>query len=172
MLLDFKPKVLNDRQWMLLYSKPRHELKLSKKLSDMGFETYCPTVKSVRQWSDRKKKIEEPLFKSYVFAKLKDSEREQVFFVPGFSRFVFWLGKPVIVRECEITATKNFLAKVVHDSIRVKQLQVGDNVHVAIGPLKNVEGKLLRIQGQQATLQIDTLGTIVQAKIALADLIV
>lgn len=156
--------------WYLVYSKPRHELKLAQRVSDMGIETYCPTIRTVRQWSDRKKKVIEPLFKSYVFVRLNEFNRESIYHVSGFSRFVFWLGKPAVVREQEINTLKNFMNKVVHETIALKRFEVGQHVRVQSGPLKDNEGTLLRIKGQEATLQMDSLGTVIQAKIALADL--
>lgn len=154
----------------MIYSKPRHEIKLASRLTDMGIECYCPTIKTIKQWSDRKKKVEEPLFKSYVFVNVDEADRENIFHVPGFSRFVFWLGKPIVVREEEIIATKNFLNKVVHDSILVKKLEVGKEVRISSGVLKNMAGKLLKIKGNKAILQIDSLGTLVQAEVALTEL--
>ena len=159
------------REWLLVYSKPRNEIKLAARLEDMGIEAFCPTRQVVKKWSDRKKKVEEPLFASYVFVKLDVSKRDIVFQVPGFSRFVFWLGKPVVVREKEISAIKNFLNRVVHDSIVLEQFSVGQNVRVQMGPLKNIEGKLISIKNQQATLLIETLGTLVRANVAVADLV-
>ena len=147
-------------------------MKLSERLQSMGIETYCPTVKTIRQWSDRKKKIAEPLFKSYVFVRPTARQVEQIHFVPGFSRFVYWLGEPVKVRHSEIIATRDFLNKVVHDSISVCHIKVGKTVKMGIGPLKDVSGKILEINQNQAILQIDTLGTLVKAKVALTDLVV
>lgn len=157
---------------MLIYSKPRHELKLTERLQNLGIETYCPTIKTFRQWSDRKKKIVEPLFKSYIFVRPTTKQIQEIHFVPGFSRFVYWLGKPVKVRDTEIQATRDFLNKVVHDSISISQLAVGKRAKVAVGPLKNIDGEILEIKQNLAILQIDTLGTLVKAKIALTDLVV
>ena len=159
-----------DLKWYLIYSKPRHELKLAERISEMGIETYCPTIQTVRQWSDREKKVREPLFKSYVFVRLHRFNREAIYSVPGFSRFVFWLGKPAIVRDHEIESLKNFMNKVIHETIALKRFVVGQNVRVHSGPLKDHEGTLLRIKGQEATLQMDSLGTVIRAKIALSDL--
>lgn len=156
--------------WMLVYSKPRQELKLVQSLSKLGIETYCPTVQTVRQWSDRKKKISEPLFKSYVFVRVKPVERHLVFSAKGFSRFVFWLGKPVIVENRIIEETKRFLSGVVHSTISTEHFEIGKEIGINRGPFNGTKGRLLHINGQQATLQIDALGTIVKAKIALADL--
>ena len=172
MLLIYNVVLVLEKRWFLLYSKPRQELKLARELTKRSVENYCPTLKTIKQWSDRKKKIEEPLFRSYVFIRIDLSERELVYQIPGFSRFVFWLGKPVIIRDQEINATKDFLNKVVHDSILIEKFKVGQDVRVGVGPMQNQTGKLIRIKGQHATLQLETLGTIVHAKIALSDLLV
>lgn len=155
---------------MLIYTKPRSELKLVKKLEELQYTVYCPTRKTIRQWSDRKKKIAEPLFKSYVFIYIKPAQMQDITWVPGFSRFVYWLGKPVVVRDEEIEATRQFIDKVAHDTIAIKRFDVGQNVKVSVGPLKNVEGKILRISKKKAQLQIDSLGTVMSAELALSDL--
>ncbi len=160
-----------DNSWFLIYSKPRHELRLAERLSDRGIETYCPTLKTVRQWSDRKKKITEPLFKSYLFVRPEKVQMEEIFFVPGFSRFVYWLGKPVKVRHADIEATRAFLNKVVHDSVSVEQFQVGQKVRIVSGPMARVDGVILEKGSKKAILQIDSLGTLVKAEVALTDIV-
>lgn len=159
-----------DNSWLLIYSKPRHELKLASRLEEMGIETYCPTLKTMRQWSDRKKKISEPLFKSYVFVRPTLEQKKEIFYVPGFSRFVHWLGKPVRVRDSEIEATKSFLNKVIHDSVHVEQFSIGQKVKIATGPLVHMDGEIKEIGPQKAILAIDSLGTIIMAEIALTDI--
>lgn len=159
-------------QWMLIYAKPRHELKLSKWLTQSGLEVYCPTVKTMRQWSDRKKKIEEPLFKSYIFINISHSRREEVFSAPGFSRFVYWQGKPVVVRAEVIEATKHFLNSVNHETIELHNFKPGTEVRIIAGPLQHSEGKILEIKKNKARLQIDALGTIITAEVSLNHILV
>jgi transcription antitermination factor NusG len=137
----------------------------------MGYEVYCPTIKTLKQWSDRKKKVEEPLFRSYVFIKMAPHEVSQIYWVPGFSRFVNWLGKPVIVRESEIESIKMFLNRVVHDSIQIDHFTVGDQITIRSGALKKVKGVVLKIGKRKAVLQIDSLGTLIKAEVALSDLV-
>lgn len=150
-----------------MYSKPRHELKLSRWLTDAGYEVYCPTVKTMRQWSDRKKRIEEPLFKSYVFIHVNPHKREDVFIAPGFSRFVYWQGYPVTVRPEVIEQTKQFLSRVNHDTIKLQKFQPGNTVKITAGPLQHNEGKILEIKKNKAILHIDALGTLITAEVSL-----
>ena len=92
--------------WYVLYVQSRKEKKVAEMLQEMKVQVYCPHIKEIRQWSDRKKTIESPLFKSYVFVRLQDRERQLVFGVPGVVRYLFWLGKPAVVRDEEIQAIK------------------------------------------------------------------
>ena len=77
--------------WYVLYTKSRQEKKVTEALNLLGVNAYCPVVTTMKQWSDRKKKVEEPLIKSYVFVNLEESNRDIVFEVPGVVRYLFWL---------------------------------------------------------------------------------
>ncbi|WP_204268528.1 transcription termination/antitermination NusG family protein, partial [Escherichia coli] len=68
------PGKTNEKRWHALYTKPRWEKKIDTVLLRKGVESWCPLQKVERQWSDRKKIIEDPLFKSYVFVKIDDTE--------------------------------------------------------------------------------------------------
>jgi transcription antitermination factor NusG len=80
-------------------------------LLQKGVESYCPLNKVRRKWSDRIKIIEEPLFKSYVFVKVAESDRTGIRMTDGVINFVYWNGKPAVIRDREIHAIKLFLYK-------------------------------------------------------------
>ena len=92
--------------WYAIYTKPRNEKKVADKLEAIGIESYCPTITSIKQWSDRKKKVTSPVLPSYVFVKITEPRRNEVFDVSGVVRYVFWLGKPAVIREEEIKLLK------------------------------------------------------------------
>ena len=94
-------------KWFVLYTKPRHEIKVAKALEKIGIISFCPVINKLKQYSDRKKKVTQPLLSSYVLVKIGDKDRNRVFGVPGIIRYVFWLGKPATVREQEIELMKN-----------------------------------------------------------------
>lgn len=156
--------VLHD--WMLAYTMPRHELKLAQRLQDAGFEVYCPTVKTIKQWSDRKKKVEEPLFKSYIFIRTSVRKRQDVVIQPGFSRFVYWQGRPVLVKEEIIAETKRFLDLVNHETIVHQELTLGKEVKIIAGPLQKSKGKIIELRNNKVLLHIDALGTIIAAELS------
>src|SRR5690606_20682493 len=95
--------------WFVLYTKPRAEKKTAEQLARMGVEVYCPVVRTMRQWSDRKKKVDIPLFSSYLFVNLTEEERNVVFRASGVVRYLFWLGKPAVVRQEEIDTIREWL---------------------------------------------------------------
>lgn len=82
---------------------------MSKVLEQKGIECWCPVRKVVKQWSDRKKMIEEPLFTSYVFVNIQDNEKTPVLMTDGILNFVYYLGKPAVIRDEEINLIKRYL---------------------------------------------------------------
>ena len=92
------------RKWLAVYTRPRWEKKVNQLLSEKGVESYCPLNKVRRRWSDRMKIVEEPLFKSYVFVKVNDEDRSVVRMTAGVINFVYWEGKPAVIKEKEINA--------------------------------------------------------------------
>jgi transcription antitermination factor NusG len=111
--------------WFALYTKPQFEIKVSQALKNIGIHSYCPTFQELKQYSDRKKKVITPLLKSYVLVKINSKERDRVFLVPGVVRYVFWLGKPAVIREEEITLMENNLAGI-YESVSITSLKKGE----------------------------------------------
>ena len=152
--------------WYVLYTKPRNEKKTAKLLGDKGIEAYCPLQEVVKQWSDRKKKIQEPVFRSYVFVQLSDYKNEQVNVLetPGAVRFLWWQNKPGVVRDEEIAAIKDFLNEYRNARISV-QVSEGEMVTISEGPLKEQSGKIIKVKGNKAILQLKSLGWNVTAEL-------
>ena len=101
----------DEKKWMAVYTKPRWEKKVYKTLTLKSVESWCPLQKVERQWSDRKKIIEDPLFKSYVFVRITDIERLAVLQTEGVLNFVHFLGKPAVIKDEEIQTIKSFLSE-------------------------------------------------------------
>lgn len=99
------------KKWYALYTKPRWEKKITQVLERKGIEVWCPLNKIQKQWSDRKKIVEEPLFKSYVFVHIEDTEKTSVLMTDGILNFVYYVGKPAIIRDEEVELIKKFLAE-------------------------------------------------------------
>jgi transcription antitermination factor NusG len=153
------------RKWLAIYSRPRWEKKVNQLLLEKGFESYCPLNKVRRKWSDRMKIVEEPLFKSYVFVKVSDEDRTGVRMTPGVINFVYWEGKPAVIREKEINAIKRFLNEYENVEVQPMNLQVHQRVKITTGPLMDQEGEVLSVQRKAVKVAIDSLGYILVAYI-------
>jgi len=97
------------KKWYAVYTKPRWEKKIYKVFDEKGIEGYCPLNKVRKKWSDRVKVVEEPLFKSYVFVRITEEEMPKVRMTNGVVNFVYWQGKPAVIREKEIEIIRKFL---------------------------------------------------------------
>ncbi len=157
--------------WYVLYTKPRNEKKTAGLLEAKGIEVYCPLQEVIKQWSDRKKKINEPVFRSYIFVFLNDYDKEktEALATSGAVRFLRWLGKPGVVRTEEIEAIKQFLSEYKGAEIIVN-FNEGQEVTVAEGALSEQSGKIIRIKSNKALLQLRSLGWNIMAEIPIQSL--
>jgi transcription antitermination factor NusG len=146
--------------WFVLYTQPRNEKKVAERLEKLGITAYCPMTIQVRQWSDRKKKVEVPLLNSYVFVHLEEADRKLVFEVPGIVRYLFWLGEPAIVRDEEIKTLQNWLS-LDFAELEVKALKPGDTIMLKEGAFKNQEARIKTISKNKMQLVLTSLGLLV-----------
>lgn len=147
------------RKWLAIYTRPRWEKKVNQLLKEKGLESYCPLNKVRRKWSDRVKIVEEPLFKSYVFVKVSDDDRTAVRMTSGAINFVYWQGKPAVIKEKEILAIKRFLDE--YENVEARSsadLKVNQRVRVTDGSLMDQEGKVIDLRRKTARVSIDSLG--------------
>ena len=156
--------------WTAFYTKPRNEKKAAERLLSKGLEVYCPTTTVIKQWSDRKKKVKEPVFSSYIFARVNETVRQQILTDPSIVSSVFWLRKPVHIRDAEIQAIKEFLNDFPGARSATLGLSQGDQAVIMIGPLRGEEGIVRERRGDKVLLQLNSLGLELQAEIAIGKL--
>ena len=161
-------------KWFAIYTKPRWEKKVNQLLTDKGVECYCPLNKVKRKWSDRTKTVEEPLFKSYMFVKVTEEERTKVRLTNGVVNFVYWNGKPAVVREKEIQTIKLFLDEHENVQVRPMDLTVQQRVLITSGTFMDRTATVLDVRKKEVKVSIDSLGyelvaLIDKNKIALLD---
>ncbi len=123
---------------------------------------YCPLIKTLRQWSDRKKKVQVPMFPSYVFVRVDEKERQGVLQDPGVLNFVFWLGKPAVVRDREMDAVRQIAEKGEEITVESGRLEKGQFVEIPEGPFKGLTGKIDAVDKRKILVFIEQLGCKVQ----------
>ena len=151
--------------WNVLYTKSKTEKKVFERLSNLGIDLYCPCQRTLKKWSDRKKWVNEPVFKSYIFVKAPDSESQklQILNTPGVVRFLYWLGQPAQVRQVEIDAIRSFLGE--HQSVESVSFDVGLKLNVKQGVLKGSEGVVVYQTKNEVLLRVDKLGMSLVARL-------
>lgn len=136
----------NTACWYAVYTRSRHEKKVRDELVRRGIETFLPSCIVTRQWSDRRKQVEQPLFPGYAFVRFPLKERWDVLNTTGVVRLVGpSAARPIPVSENEIAAlTCALREKVPLDPY--PYLKEGHRVYVRSGPMKGIEGFIVRKQ--------------------------
>jgi transcription antitermination factor NusG len=151
--------------WYAIYTKPRWEKKVHSLLSEKEIESYCPLNKVRKKWSDRIKTVEEPLFKSYVFARVNGEEQTKVRLTAGVMNFVYWQGKPAIIPAKEIETIRKFLNE--YENVMTEPIQLKEDGKVIIrqGLFMDHEAKILKIEGNRVKVIIESIGYALVASI-------
>ena len=134
------------KKWIAVYTKSRHEQIVINELSKKDIESFCPMFKERRQWSDRKKWVHFPLFRSYVFARIHLKENIFVLQTIGVNKIVKFQNEISIIPNQVINDIKN----VVDGRYKIQQVDYfikGDEVSVVSGPLKGVNGIIQDLKG-------------------------
>ena len=161
----------DQKKWYALYTKPRWEKKVDGLLQQMGIESYCPLNRVRKKWSDRLKWVEEPLFRSYIFVHIADDERPLVRMVSGIVNFVYWMGKPAIVKDKEIRVIRKFLND--YEDVRVEPMDLNPSEKVKIrqGVLMDREARVIKVKGNRVQVAIESIGYLLVALIDKSNLV-
>ena len=133
----------SDCAWYVVYTYPKAERKVCDRLNEVGINSFLPLHKVVRQWSDRKKKIEVPLFPNYVFVYIALQGQYEVLSVKEIVRFISFEGKPTVVPEIEIESLKSILTSNV-EIYKECSYKPGTPVKVVSGTFSGVIGTFVR----------------------------
>lgn len=151
----------DESKWYALYTKPRNEKKVAEDLTRKGFEVFLPVLNTVKQWSDRKKKVQIPLFNSYIFIKTYyEKNYLDVLQTHGVVKFVR-IGKELNpIRDEQINYIKTFLTHE-FDMQVVGDLRpnLNQSIEIVEGPFKGMKGKLVQYrQNQYFAIEIEQIG--------------
>lgn len=160
----------NEKNWYAIFTKPRSEKKVYQRMIDNEIDAFLPLVKTVRQWSDRKKTLEVPLIPSYIFVNLPEKELYKTLPIQGTVSVLKHLGKPAKIREVEIDNLRILSNNSEsHNISQGMSVSKGDDVEVTNGPFMGLiatcinEGKNHRV-----VVNIDSLGSSFNVNIPLS----
>ena len=132
------------KKWLAVYTKPRHEKAVEKEFQNKGFEVYLPMLKERRKWSDRKKWVEFPLFRSYIFVRTEINNALFVLQTLGVVKIVKFGGEIAIVQDESIEAIK-LMIDGGYTPEPLNYFIKGDPVEVKDGPLKGLIGEVIQL---------------------------
>lgn len=162
-----KRNVKKNLQWFAVYVKARFERKVLAALEQKEIECYLPLRKEVRQWSDRKKEVEEPLIRGYLFVYIDIRFYYDVLVVPGVIKFVSFDQKPAVIPEYQIDDLKIFLRDGGrHVEVTNEYVQKGQLVRVCEGPFLDAIGEIVELRGKKRILmRVRALGCVIHAEL-------
>ena len=156
------------KKWNAVYVNSRAEKKISEMLNSKGLEAYAPLVKTMRQWSDRKKMVELPLLNGYVFVKTNALENDKVMHTKGVVNFVRSEGKIAIIRDIEIDRLKQLVSLGYHLEAGGidKKYKEGDKIKISSGVLKGIEGYIVDAnESSQIEVLLESIGQCIRVKL-------
>ena len=134
-----------EKTWYAIYTRSRWEKKSAKLMEDSGYMVYLPLVKTLKQWSDRKKRVEIPLISGYVFVKVSEGDYYKILETPGVVCYVTFEGKAAPIRDSQIDAMRN----AIEGNLKIEAvddiLETGQKVKIISGPMKGSEGEYVKI---------------------------
>jgi transcription antitermination factor NusG len=145
--------------WFVLYIFSRKEKKIHEHLSKMGIESFLPLIKIRKQWSDRKKWVEEPLFKSYLFVKASSLKLEDCLRLPGVLYLVKFKDGPAILSDQDVENIRISITQPEYLSKSNDVFSPGQKVIVTDGPFKGLYGNVERLAGKtKIHVSLDKIG--------------
>ena len=165
-----KNQKTNQYYWYAVYTMPQAEKKVEERFTQRGTETFLPLVKTVRVWSDRKKRIWIPLIKGYVFIYVTPSQLNDVFQIQGALGVVKHLGKPAAIKQVELdnlrilcTQPESF------EAIDITCLQAGEHFEINFGLFAGLSGTLVRQAGRfRAIISIDSISKMFEVNVPIS----
>lgn len=166
------PDALRTLNWFAVYTQPRFEKKAHAELLRKGIEAYLPLQRILKQWSDRKKWVEEPLFRSYLFVHITGKSYFDVLNTPGIVKYVTFESAAVPIPPKQIDAIRFYLLEERAEPMEpLEHLEPGTPVEVIRGPLRGLKGQLVNSRGQKRVrIEIEALGQYLNLTISIQDL--
>lgn len=160
---------MNDYKWYPVSTRSRTEKKVHEELNKKGIVSYLPLKKTLKQWSDRKKVVEEPLIKSYLFVYITVAQQMEVLQIYGVARFIYFCGKVASMPDKQIDDLKLLLATDSELEIFDFDIEKGEQVLIKAGPFKDIIGEVVSIKNKtRVVLRLKNLGYAININTSMA----
>lgn len=159
------------RRWLVVYTRPRWEKKVDRLLKGQDIKSYCPIRQVINQWADRKKMVEIPLFSGYVFVWVNEREEYKVRQTLGVLNFIYYMGKPAVIRDCVIEKIENLMKiHTDYEVINSRDINLGDRIRIKNGIFHNQEGTVIKVYGKTVLMVFDHLNCALVSNVPISDI--
>ncbi|RZL47598.1 MAG: UpxY family transcription antiterminator [Pedobacter sp.] len=159
----------NTYKWYPIYTRSRAEKKTQEALEKKNIITYLPLKKVLKQWSDRKKVVEEPLLKSYLFIYISAKEHAEVLMTAGVARFIYFSGKIAAIPEKQLEDLKLLLANGDDLELIDYNISLGEKVLIKAGPFKGIIAELVSLKSKKSlVLRLEQIGYAIHIRTSMA----
>lgn len=134
--------------WFVMYTAPRAEKKVAQRLVEQDIEVYLPMIEEIRQWSDRKKKVQRPLFNGYLFVMISKDRLWQALQVNGAVKFVNFSGEHATIQQKELDTIRRIIETGVAVEVNNDPIEKGEKVKILGGALVGFEGECVQKSNQ------------------------
>lgn len=141
--------------WYACTTRSRHEKKVERLLRERGVESFLPLASRVRQWADRKKRVDFVLFPGYIFVRSLHDQLSRVLSVPGVAGVVRSNGRAVPIPDQEIENVRRLAKGFGRSDAEPETVMLpeeGARVRITSGPFQGVEGIVTERRGGQRVL--------------------
>ncbi|MES1225440.1 MAG: UpxY family transcription antiterminator [Bacteroidota bacterium] len=156
---------MKELKWYAVYTRPKWEKKVTELLTKKKITAYYPLNKVYRHWSEGRRIFYEPLFASYVFVRLNETDYANVLQTSGVVSFVYWLDRPAIIQDEEIDTIKHFLNEYSNVTLEKSPVSLNEEVKIISGPLILRKGNLLEVLNNTLKVTLSSLGYILVAEV-------
>lgn len=148
-----------EKNWYAVYVKSRTEKKVALEFEIDSIDFYLPLVKKLKQWSDRKKWVEEPLFRSYIFVHIEELQYYLVLQTQNVVKYISFEGKAVPIRKEQIEAVRYYLNEKDPENIENQIWEEGQKVEIISGSMAGLRGELIDVKGKKKVkVEIEVVG--------------
>jgi transcription antitermination factor NusG len=153
------------KNWYAVFTKLNCEKKVVASLSKKKIEHFCPQNRIVTYHGNKKRTTSEPLINAFVFVYADENEMKLLAKIPFVVNFVYWLGKPVIIKHSEIENIKDFVNQ--HVNIKLEKVNVNMNgiVRMISEPHVDLNNSLLSVRNSNFKILLPSLGYILMAEV-------
>ena len=153
------------KNWYIIYTRPQYEKKIGALLTKKRVENFIPLVCADVQSSRRKKVVQKPLFRSYVFVYITELETAMLKQIDGVINLLHWLGRPAIISDLEVNSIKEFTSD--YQNIELEKLAINSNVleRSIYKSSYEIEGNLVAIKNKTIKINLPSLGYAMSANL-------